>query len=209
MPSNRLVFCCLLFLASIFSSLRVFSNESALWIRWPNYWSFSFSVSPSNEYSGWISFRMDWLDILAVKGTPRNLLLHRSSEASIPWCSAFFMVQCSHPYTTTQKTVALTIWTFVGKVMSLLFNTFSRFVIAFLPRNKGLLISWLQLPSSVILEPKKIKSVTVCIVPPFICYAMLESMGSQRIGHDLATEQRFPWSDKIICHNLSFLNAEF
>ena len=155
MPSNHLILCRpLLFLPSIFPSIRVFSNESALHIRWPKYWSFSFSISPSNEHSGLISFRMDWLDLLAVQGTLKSLLQHHSSKASIPWCSAFFMVQLSHPYMTTGKTIELTRRTFAGKAMSLLFNILSRFVITFLPRSKHLLISWLQSPSAVILEPK-------------------------------------------------------
>ena len=139
MPSNHLILCCpLLLLLSIFHSIRVFSNESALRIRWPKYWSFSFSISPSNEYSELTSFRFDWLDLLAVQGTLKDLLQHHSSKASILWCSAFFMVQLSHPYMTTGKTIALTRRTFVGKAMSLLFNTLSRFVTAFLPRNKHL-----------------------------------------------------------------------
>ena len=136
----------------------VFSSESALHIRWPKYWSFSCSISPSNEYSGLISFRMNWLDLLAVQGTLKSLLQHHSSKASILWCSAFFIVQLSHPYMTTGKTIALTRWTFVGKVMSLFFNMLSRLVIIFLPRTKHLLISWLQSPSTVILEPGKIVS---------------------------------------------------
>ena len=164
---------------SILPSIRVFSNESVLCIRWPRYWSFSFSISPSNEYSGLISFRMDWLDLPAVQGTLKSLLQHQSSTASIFQCSAFFMIQLSHPYMTTGKTIALTRWTFVGKVISLLFNMLSRLVIAFLPRSKHLLISWLQSPSAVILEPPKIKPVTVSIVSP------------------------------SICHDLSFLNVEF
>ena len=151
MPSNHLIlFCSLLLLPSIFSSIGVFSNESVLHIRWPKYWSFSFSISPSNKYSGLISFRINWLDLLAVQGTLKSLLQCYSSKASILWCSAFFMVQVLYPYTTTEKTIALTKWTFVGKVMSLLFNMLSRFVIIFLPRNKCLLISWLQSPSAVI-----------------------------------------------------------
>ena len=154
MPSNHLILCCPLLLPSIFLSIRVFSNESVLCIRWPKYWSFSFSISPSNEYSGLISCRMDWLDLLAVQGTLQNLLQHHSSKASILWHSAFFIVH-SHPCMTTGKTIALTRWTFVGKVTSLLFNMLSRWVITFLPRNKGLLISWLQSPSAVILESKK------------------------------------------------------
>ena len=151
MPSNHLILCHpLLLLPSIFLSIRVFSNESALCIRWPNYWSFSFTISPSNEYSGRISFRMDWWDLLAVQGTLKSLLQHHSSRASILQCSAFFIVQLSHPYKTTGKTTALTRRTFVGKVMSLLFNMLSRLVITFLPRSKCLLISWLLSPSAVI-----------------------------------------------------------
>ena len=167
MPSNHLILCCpLLLLPSIFPSIRVFSNESVLHIRWPKYWSFSFSISLSNEYSGLISFRMDWLDLLAVQGTLKSLLQHHSSKASILMFSAFFIAQLSHPYMTTGKTIALTRWTFVDKVMSLLFNVLSRLVIAFLPRSKCLLISWLQSPSAVILEPKKIKCLTVSTVSP-------------------------------------------
>ena len=157
MPSNHLIFCHPLLLpSSIFPRIRVFSNESVLLIRWPKYWSFSFSISPSNVYSGLISFRMDWLDLLAVQETLKSLLQHHSLKASILWHSAFCMVQLSHPYMTTGKTIALTRWAFVGKVMSLLFNILSRLVIAFLPRSKHLLISRLQSPSTVILEPKKI-----------------------------------------------------
>ena len=142
MPSNHLILCHpLLIPPSTFTSIRVFSNESVLCIRWPNYWTFSFSISPPNEYSGLISFRVGWLDLLAVQGTLKSLLQHHSSKASILRCSAFFIVQFWHPYMTTGKTIALTIWTFVGKVMSLLFNMLSRLVIAFLPRNKRLLIS--------------------------------------------------------------------
>ena len=156
MPSNHLILCCPLLLPpSIFPSIRVFSNESVLHIRWPKYWSFSFSINPSNEYSGLISFRMDWLDLLSVQGTLQSLLQHHSSKASILRCSAFFIVQLSHPYMTTGKTIALTRWTFVGKVMYLLFNILSGLVITFLPRSKRLLISWLQSPSAVILELKK------------------------------------------------------
>ena len=161
MPSNHLILCCPLLLPSIFPSIRVFSNESALHIRWPKYWSFSFNVSPSNEHPGLISLRMDWLDFLAVQGTLKSLLQQLSSKASILLCSAFVIVQLSHPYMTTGKTIALTRRTFVGKVMSLLFNVLSRLVITFLPRSKLLLISWLQSPSAVILEPPKIKSDTV------------------------------------------------
>ena len=145
MPSNHLLLCCpLLLLPSVFPSIRVFSNESVLHIRWPKYWSFSFSISPSNEHPGLISFRMDWLDFLAVQGTLKSLLQHHNVKASILLCSAFFMVQLSHPYMTTGNTIALTRQTFVGKVMSLIFTMLSRLVITFLPRSKRLLISWLQ-----------------------------------------------------------------
>ena len=160
----------LLLLPSIFPHIKVFSNESTLWIRWPKYWSFGFSISPSNEYSGLISFRMDWLDLLAVQRTLKSLLQHHSSKVWILLCSAFFIVQLSHPYMTTGKTKALTRQTFVGKVMSLLLNMLSRLVIASLPWSKLLLISWLHSPSAVILEPKKIKSLTISIVSPFICH---------------------------------------
>ena len=169
---------------SVFPSIRVFSNELTLCIRWPKYWSFS--ISPSSEYWGLISFRMDWLDLLAVQGTLKSLLQHHSAKASIIWCSAFFMVQLSHPYMTIGKTKASTIWTFLGKVISLLFNMLLRLVIAFLPRSKCLLISWLQPPSAVILEPKKI----VCHC--FHCFPIY-----------------FPWSDGTGCHDFSFLNVEF
>ena len=146
-PSNHLILCRpLLLLPSIFPSIRVFSKESALRIRWPKCWSFSFNISPSKKHSGLISFRMDWLDLLAVQGTLKSLLQHHSSKASILWCSAFFIVQLSHPYMKTGKNIALMRWTFVGKVMSLLFNMLSRLVVTFLPRSKHLLISWLQLP---------------------------------------------------------------
>ena len=161
MPSNHLILCCLfLLLPSIFPSIRIFSNESVLHIRWPKYWGFSLRISPSNEYSGLISFRMDWLDLLAVQGTLKSLQHHRS-KASIFQHSAFFIVQLSCPYMTTGKTIALTRPTFVSKVMSLLFNMLPKLVITFLPRSKCLLISWLQSPSAVILEPRKIKSDTV------------------------------------------------
>ena len=164
--SSHLIFCHpLLLLPPIPPSIRVFSNESTLRIRWPKYWSFSFSISSSNEYAGLICFRMDWLDLLAVQGTHKSLLQHHSSKVSILRCSAFFTVQLSHPYMTTGKTIALTRWNFVGKVMCLLFNMLSRLVITLLPRSKHLLISWLQLPSTVILEPQKIKSDTVSISP--------------------------------------------
>ena len=185
-PSCHLILCRpLLLLPSIFLSIRVFLNESALRMRWPKCWSFSFNISPSDGHSGLISFRMDWLDLLAVQGTLKSLLQHHSLKASILWCLAFFIVQLSHPYMTTGKTIALTRWTFVGKVMSLVFNMLSRLVITFLPRSKGLLISWLQSPSAVILEPQKIKS--AC----FHCFSIY-----------------FLWSDRIACHDLSFLNVE-
>ena len=158
MPSSHLILCHPLLPPSIFPSIRVFSDESVPHITWPKYWSFSFSISPSNEYSGSISFRMDWLDLLAVQGTLKSLLQHHGSKASILWPSAFFLVQLSHPYMTTGKTIALTRWTGAGKVMSLLFNMLSRLVITFLPRSKCVLISWLQSPSAGILEPPKIKS---------------------------------------------------
>ena len=185
MPSSHLILCRpLLLLPSIFSSIRVFSNESVLHIRWPKYWSFSFSISPSNEHPGLNSFRMDWFDLLAVQGTLKSLLQHHSSKASILRRSAFFIVQLSHPYMTTGKTTVLTRRIFIGKVMSLLYNMLSRLVITFLPRSKCLLISWLHSPSAVILEPRKLKSVTVSTVSPSICH------GTR-------------------CHDLSFLNVEF
>ena len=186
LPSNHLILCNpLLLLPSIFPSIRVFSNDSALHIRWPKYWSFSFSISPSNEHPGLIYFRMDWLDLLAVQGTLKSLLQHHSSKASILQCSAFFIVQLSHPYMTTGKTIALTRWIFVGKVVSLLFNMLSRLVKTFLPRIKCLLISWLQSPSAVLLEPQKIVSHRF---PNFTI--------------------NLPWSDGTGCHDLSFLNVE-
>ena len=182
MPSNQLILCRpLLLLPPILPSIRVFSNESACRIRWPKYWSFSFNISPSNEHPGLISFRMDWLDLLAVQGTLKSPLQHHSSKPPI-LCSAFFIVQLSHPYMTAGKTIAWTRQTFVDKVTSLLFNTLSRLVITFLPRSKCLLISWLQSPSAVILEPPKIKSATVS-----------PSIHHEVIGLD---------------HDLSFLNAE-
>ena len=167
MLSNRLILCRPLLLPSVFPSIRVFSNKSALHIRWPKYCSFSFIISPSNEHPGLISFRMDWLDLLTVQGTLKSLLQHHSSKASILWHSAFFTVQLSHPYMTTGKTIALTRHTFVGKVTSLLFNMLSRLVITFLPKSKRLLISWLQSPPAVILEPQKIKSDTVSPSPMY------------------------------------------
>ena len=173
MPSSHLILCRPLLLPSIFPSIRVFSKELALRIRWPKYWSFSFSIHPSNEYSGLISFRIDWFDLLAVQGTLKSLFQYHSSKASILRCSAFFIVQLSHSYVTTGKIIALTRQTFIGKVMSLLFNMLSRLVIAFHPRSKCLLISWLKSPSAVILEPSKIKSVIVSIVLPSICYDVM------------------------------------
>ena len=173
MPSNQLILCHpLLLLPSIFPSIKVFSDESVLCIRWPQYWSFSFNISPSNEHPGLTSFRMDWLDLLAVQGTLKSLLQHHSSKASVLWHSALFTVQLSHPYMTTGKTIASTRWTFVDKVIFLLFNMLSRLVIAFPPSSKHLLISWLQSPFAVILEPKKIKFLTVSFVSPSICHEM-------------------------------------
>ena len=157
MPSSHLILCCPLFLPSIFPSIRVFSNESALHIRWPKYWSFSFSISPCKEYSGLLSFKSDSFDLLAFQGALKSLFHHHSSNPSVLWCSAFFIVQLSHPYMTTGKAIALTRRTLVGKVMSLLLNMLSRLITAFLPRSKCLLISWLQSLSAVILEPRKIK----------------------------------------------------
>ena len=178
--------CPLLFLSSIFLSIRVFCSESVLYIRWPKYGSFSFSISLSDEYPGLISFRIDWFN-LAVQGTLKNLLQHHSSKASILWCSAFFIVQLSYPYVTTGKTIALIRWTFVGKVMYLLFNVLSRLVITFLPRSKHPLISRLQSPSAVILEPKKIKSDTVSTVSPSICHKVMglyaSKFGKLSSGH--------------------------
>ena len=168
MPSNQLILCHpLLLLPSVFPRIRVLSNESVFCIRWPNYWSFSFSNSPSNEYSGLISLRIDWFDLLEVQGTLKSLFQHHSSKASILRCSTFFIVQLSHPYTTTGKTIALTRQTFVGKVMSL-FNMLSRLVTAFLPRSKLCLISWLQSPSAVTLEPPKIRPLTFSTVFPHL-----------------------------------------
>ena len=174
MPSSHLILCRpLLLLPPIPPSIRVFSNESTLRMRWPKYWSFSFSIIPSKEHPGLIPFRMDWLYLLAVQGTLKSLLQHHSSKASILQCSAFFTVQLSNPYMTTEKTIALTRRTFVGKVISLLFNMLNRLVITFLPRGKHLLISWLQSPSAVILEPRKIKSDTVSTVPPSISHEVM------------------------------------
>ena len=186
MPSNYLILChLLLLLLSIFPRIRVFSNEAALPIMWPKYWSFSFDISLSNEHPGLISFRMDWLDLLAVQGTLKSPLQHHSSKASILQSSAFFIVQISHPYVTTGKTIALSRWTFVGKWMSLLFNMRSRLVITFLPRSKHLLISWLQSHSAMILEPRKVVSHCFHYFPIYL-----------------------PWSDGTRCHDLRFLNVE-
>ena len=186
MPSDHLIlYHPLLLLPSIFPSIRVFSNESVFHIRWPKDWSFSFSISPSNEYSGLVCFRIDWLDLPAVQGTLKSLLQHHSSKASILWCSTFFIVQLSYPYMTTGKTIVLTKWTFDGKVMSVLFNMLYRLVIAFLPRSKCLLISWLQSPCAVILEPQKL--VSHC----FHCFRIY-----------------LQWNDRTRCHELSFLNID-
>ena len=184
MPHNYLILCCPLLPPSFFPSIRVFSNQSVLRIRWPKYWSFSFSISPSNEYSGLIFFRIDSLDLLAVQGTLKSLLQHHSSKTSVLWQSAFFIVQLSHPYMTTGKTIALTTRIFVGNVSA--FNKLSRLVIVFLPRSKHLLISWLQSPSAVILEPPQNK-----ICHYFHCFPIY-----------------LPWSDGTGCHDLRFLNAE-
>ena len=174
MPSNHLILCRpFLLQSSIFPNIRGFSSESVLHIRWPKFWSFSLSISPSNEYSGLISLRIDWFDLLAVQGTLKSLLQHYSSKASILQCSDLFIVQHSGTYMTTGKAIALIIWTIARKVMSLLFNMLFRLVIPFLPRSKSLLISWLKPPSAVILKPKKIKSVTVSIVSPSICYGVM------------------------------------
>ena len=185
MPSNHLILCHpLLLLSSIFPSIRVFSHEWDFHIRWPKYWSFSFSISPCNENSGLIFFTIDSRDLLVVQGTIEGLLQNHSSKASVLWCSAFFILQLSHPYKTTGKNIALTRWTFVGKGMSLLLNMLSRLVINFLPRSKRLLISWLQSPSAVVLEPQK-----------------------NKVWHCFPTY--FPWSDRTGCHDLHFLNVEF
>ena len=208
MPSNHLILCRpLILLPSIFPSIRVFSNESVLHIRWPKYWSFSFSISTSNEYSGLFSFRMDLLDLLAVQGTLKSLLQHHSSKASILWCSVFLMVWISYPNMTTGKTIALTRWTFASKVMSLLFNMLSRLVITFLPRSKHLLISWLQSPPAVILESPKIKSVTVSIVSPFTYLSppswMLLPPSSQ--PHPSGLSQRTDFECPASCIHLSLV----
>ena len=186
MPSSHLILCRpLLLLPPVLPSIRVFSNESTLHMRWPKYWNFSFSISPSNEHPGPVSFRMDWLDLLAVQGTLKSLLQHHSSKASIFPCSVFFTIQLSHSYMTTGKTIALTRWTFFGKVMSLVLNMLSRLVKTFLPRSKRLLISWLQSPSAVILEPQKIKSDTVSPVPPYISHEVMgpDAMRTQQFHY--------------------------
>ena len=195
MPSSHLILCRpLLLLLPIPPSIRVFSNESTLRMRWPKYWSFSFSNSPSKEHPGLISFRMDWLDLLVVQGTLKSLLQHHSSKASILWCSAFFTVQLSHPYTTTGKTIALTRQTLVGKVMSQLFNMLSRFVITFLPRSKRHLISWLQSPSAVILEPPKNKVSTVSTLSSSICH---EVMGLQMVTAAMKLKDAYSLEEKL------------
>ena len=187
MPPNHLILCCPLLLPSIFPSVRVFSNEMVVCIRWPKYWNFNFNISPPNEYLGLILFRIDWFDLLAVQATFKSLLQHQSLKVSILLHSAFFMVQLSHLYMSSGKTTALTMQTFVSKVMSLLFNTLSRFVMAFLPRSNCLLISWLQSPSAVILESKKRKSVTRFYIFPFY----------------------LTWSGGAGCHDLNFLILSF
>ena len=201
MPSNHLILCrLLLLLPSIFPSIRVFSNDSALLIRWPKYWNFSFNISPSNEHRGLISFRINWLDLLAVQGTLKSLFQHHSSKASILRHSAFFIVQFSHLYMTTGKTIALTRWTSVDKVMSLVFNMLSRLVITFLPRSKHLLISWLQSPSAVILEPKKIKSATVSTVSPSICYNDIVTILIQLMNMEKITEKGITFTHFLVKH---------
>ena len=219
MPSNYLVLCHpLLLLPSVFSSIRFFSSELAFHIMQPKYWRFNFSISPSNKYSRLTSFRIDWFSLLAVQGTLESLLQHHSSKTSVLECSAFFMVQLSYWYMTPGETIPFTIWTSIGKVKSLLFNTLFQFVIAFLPRRKQLLISWPRSPSAMILEPKKIKSVTVSIFSPSVCHekematyssilawkipwteypGRLQSMVLQGVGHDLATQLHF-----FICHEV-------
>ena len=193
MPSNHLILWCPLFrLPSIFPSIRVFSNESALRNRWPKYWSFSFNISPANEHPGLISFRLDWLDLLAVQGTLKSLLQYHSSKASVLQRLVFFIVQLSHPYMTTGKTIALTRQTFVNKVMSLVFNMLSRLVITFHPRSKRLLISWLQSPSAVILEPRKIKSATVSTDSPSTCHEMMGLEAMTLVFWMLSFKQTFP-----------------
>ena len=220
MPSSHVILCCpLLLLPPIPPSIRVFSNESTLRTRWPKYWSFSFSISPSSDHPGLISFRMDWLDLLAVQGTLKSLLQHHSSKASILRRSAFFTVQLSHPYVTTGKTIALIRWTFVDKVMSLLLNILSRLLITFLPRNKHVLISWLQSPSAVILKPPKMKSDTVSTVSPCVSHEVqharssglglglvLGSITNSRSSFRLTSiESVMPSSHLILCRPLLLL----
>ena len=205
MPSNHFILCRpLLLLPSIFPSIRVFSNESALRIRWPKHWSFSFNISPSNEHPRLI-FRMDWLDLLAVQGTLKSLLQHHSSKPAILRHSAFLTVQLSHPYMTTGQTIALTRWTFVGKVMSLLLNMLSRLVITFLPRSKRLLISWLQSPSAVILEPPQIKSATVSTVTPCISHEVMGPDAMILVFWMLSFKPAFPLSSFTLIKRLFFL----
>ena len=216
MPPSHLILCRPFFLLpSIFPSIRVFSNESTLRMRWPKYWSFSFSISPSKEHPGLISFRMDCLDLLEVHGTLKSLLQHHSSKASVLRWSAFFIVQLSHPYATTKKTVTLARWTFVGKVMSLLFNVLSRLVIAFLSRSKHLLISWLQSPTVVILKPKKIKSATIYCYPIYWwgevmeldamiwVFWMLSFKPSFSLGLKLSLSVRGPFVAEVISKDIS------
>ena len=190
-------------LPSIFPSIRDFPNESVLCIKWSMYWSFSFSISPSNEYSGLISFGIDWFDLFAIQGTLKSLLQHHSSKASILWPSAFFMVQLSNPYMNYwKKTIALTIWTFVSKVMSLFFNMLSRSFIVFLPRSKHILISWLQSPTTVIVEPKKIKSLTVSIVSPYICHEVMGADAMILVFWMLSIKPVFSLSSFIFIYKL-------
>ena len=197
MPSSHLILCRPLFLLPpIPPSIRVFSSDSTFHMRWPKYWSFSFSIIPSKEHPGLISFRMDWLDLLAVQGTLKSLLQHHSSKASILRCSAFFTVQLSHPYMTTGKTIALTKRIFIGKVMSLLLNILSRLVITFFPRSKRLLISWLQSPPAVILEPKKIKSDTVFTVSPSISHVCFRACGFPGVNQELLNNHWVIWASE-------------
>ena len=209
MTSNHVIcFCPFLLLPSIFPSIRVFSNESTLLICWPKYWSFSFSTSLSNEYSGLISFRIHWLDILAVQVSLKSLLQHHSLRTSIFWLSAFLIIQLSHLYMTIGKTIALTIWTLVAKVMSLLFNMLSRFLTTFLPRSKHLLISWLQSSFSAILEPKKIKSLTLSIFYPSICHDLVAQKVKPLSTMQETWLQSLGWKDlleKEMANNSSIL----
>ena len=207
MPSSHLILCRpLLLVPPILPSIRVFSSESTLHMRWPKYWSFSFSISPSNQQPGLISFRMDWLNLLEVQGTLKSLLQHHSSKTSILWHSGFFLVQLSHPYMTSGKTIALTRWTFVGKEMSLLLNMLSRLVITFLPRSKCLLISCLQSPSAMILEPPKIKSDTVSTLSPSISYEVMGPDAMILIFRMLSFKPNSPLSLSargfLVCHFL-------